>query len=361
MISQLVTHWRHSSHVKVIGPCDPQNQIQDEVIRPKKSGLIHFLLFASYKAFIILKRDKVDVIIAGSALITPIAVTLGYFFQGKVATLIHGLDIIYDNHIYKYLVKFFLPRCDIIFANSTNTLNLAAKLGLVKTQSTVIHPGLDFEEFCTVPCIIDLKRKYNIEKHRIILLAGRLVKRKGIPEFVENVLPNVIARYPEVLLLVVGDNPTESLTHKDDVQNKIITTANKKDLESHVKLLGMVNRQKLLDLYFLSDIFVLPAIEVKNDIEGFGIVLIEASAAQCPVISTRTGGIKDAVLDQQTGILVDVNDWETMAESICQLLADHESAVAMGKRGRARAKHEFDWPIVAKKYLDSIEEILKTI
>jgi len=345
MLSQLVSQWQQTVTVTVIGPLGDKQSYGDDVIRPKKDGVFRFFLSALYNSLKLLRTEKYDVIVTGSALITPLAVLLGSAFNLPVATLIHGLDILYPHPAYQWIMKHFLPRCDFIFSNSGHTKQLAIDVGVSYSRIEVINPGLDFTEFTSVQAPSDFLDSLNIQNRKIILSAGRLAARKGIPEFIEHVIFHLVQEHPEIMFVIVGDNPVQSLAHKEDIKCRIIDTVEKFNLSDNVLALGHVNRNELVELYSVADIFVLPAITKPNDVEGFGIVLLEAGAAGCPTVSTRLGGIPDAVADGKTGILVDPDDWQAMTTAIIHLLNNDSLRKSLGNNGRDRVKNYFDWPI----------------
>ena len=122
--------------------------------------------------------------------------------------------------------------------------------------------------------------------------------------------------------------------------------------QQNVQLLGHVERRELVKLYHACDVFVLPATEVEGDFEGFGIVLLEANAAGKPVVSTKVGGIPDVVEDGRSGVLVGAGAWDELAKAVIDLLSNDALRQQMGRYGRERARTQFDWPIVARRYVE---------
>jgi glycosyltransferase involved in cell wall biosynthesis len=94
--------------------------------------------------------------------------------------------------------------------------------------------------------------------------------------------------------------------------------------------------------------------------EGFGIVLVEASAAGKPVISTKLGGITDAVVDGEGGTLVEPEQWGEFSDAVMSLLEDEALRQAMGESGRQRVRAELDWCILARRYTEELRCLLKT-
>jgi phosphatidylinositol alpha-1,6-mannosyltransferase len=362
LLSQLVRNLRPYADVHVIGPAGQASKDFEQevnVLRPSQDGLIRFALYAFFTGVHLLRNNAYDGIMAGSALVTPIVYILGQLFQVPSVIYVHGLDLVYSASLYQWMIKYFLPRCAWVFANSRASEWEALRRGVSSHCTTVLHPGLDFSEFKIVPDVNSFKKRYDLDGRLILLSVGRLAKRKGLVEFVRYSLPSIVRKHPDAIFVIVGGNPGLSLTHKEDVKAMIQVEAGRLGLENHVRLLGWIDRQDLVNLYHACDIFVLPAIQIPGDMEGFGIVLIEAGAAGKPVVSTKLGGVTDAVVDGKSGILVEAERWEQFSDAILTLLADESMRREMGQFGRGRAKTELDWPIVARRYLTYLEAFLQ--
>jgi phosphatidyl-myo-inositol dimannoside synthase len=126
-----------------------------------------------------------------------------------------------------------------------------------------------------------------------------------------------------------------------------------------VVLTGEVRDVSLQQIYALCDLFVMPSREQLDqcDVEGFGMVYLEANACGKAVIGGRSGGIADAIIDGQTGLLVDPHSPEAIAEALDRLLSNQTLASHMGAQGRARIIREFTWTQVAGR----IQGILSTL
>jgi phosphatidylinositol alpha-1,6-mannosyltransferase len=177
-----------------------------------------------------------------------------------------------------------------------------------------------------------------------------LARRKGVEEFVRNCLAAIVEDLPQVCFVIAGGNPTESLTHRDDVLSEIQAAVRDLGLQDHVRLCGEVSDDELVKLYQCCDIVVLPALSSTEDVEGFGMVLLEAGAAGKPVIATRVGGIPDAVVSGETGILINPGDYRGLNNAIVELLADEHRRQAIGECARRRMQRDFSWETIVPKY-----------
>jgi phosphatidylinositol alpha-1,6-mannosyltransferase len=188
-----------------------------------------------------------------------------------------------------------------------------------------------------------------------ILFVGRLAKRKGVKEFIEKSFVKVVREIPSVCFVIVGDNPLQSLTHRDDIVGEIRRTVAQLGLHDHVRLLGWLDDEELIKLYQLCDIVVLPGLASTDDVEGFGIVLIEAAAAGRPAVATRVGGIPDAVEDGKSGILVSPGDYERLSQTLVELLSSESARSALGDYAKKRAREAFSWNRIVGQYEKAVQ------
>ena len=130
-------------------------------------------------------------------------------------------------------------------------------------------------------------------------------------------------------------------------------------VEDFVKFVGYIPEAELPKYYTMSDVFVMPSIEIegKGDIEGFGITFLEANACGKPVIGGSSGGISDAVIDGETGVLINPYDDEEIKEAILRLLKDEEYSKSLGDNGRKRVEEELSWLKIAGKISKEIFDI----
>ena len=178
-----------------------------------------------------------------------------------------------------------------------------------------------------------------LERNKVILTVGRLVKRKGV-DIVITSLPRVLEKVPNAIYLVVGEGPDrrnlEKLAEELNLRGKVIFT-------------GFVSDADLPKYYTVCDVFIMTSRDINGDIEGFGIVFLEANACAKPVIGGKSGGMYDAVEDGISGILVDPTSVDEISQTVIMLLTDEEIAMRMGKQGRDRVEREFSYLTIAEK------------
>ena len=153
---------------------------------------------------------------------------------------------------------------------------------------------------------------------------GRLTERKGLNEFIQLALPQIVKAVPNVLLLIVGDTASHALNKNMQTHTQLLETAKAFHVENHIIFSGKVTDQALSSLFYLSDVHVFPVKYIARDPEGFGMVAIEAAAHGTPTISFANGGIIDAVQEGKTGYLIENGDYHQLSEKINWLLKNNQ-------------------------------------
>jgi phosphatidylinositol alpha-1,6-mannosyltransferase len=324
---------------------------QEGVWRAARPGLFAYLLHALRTGWSLARRWRPDVILCGSVVTVPIGWLLSRWFRVRFVVIVYGGDLVYEHWLVRPAIRFALRGADRVVAISRHTLDLAESIGLDPARMSIVPPGVDLDPFDTRQPVepIDGEPDVAFVGRRVLLSVGRLVRRKGILEFVERVLPRLVEADPSVLYLVVGGDATASLAHRERLSDKIGARIEELGLADHARLLGQVPDAKLVALFRRADLFVLPVLDVPGDIEGFGIVFLEAALGFTASVSTRVGGIPDAVVDGETGALVAPGDDDAMADAIGRLLADGELRDQLARQGEARARSEFGWDAIAAR------------
>ncbi len=243
---------------------------------------------------------------------------------------VHGFDVFapQKNRKTKGLMSLVLGNAAYVIANSNFTKKLIEHI-VQEGKVVVIHPVVGLSRF-------DQKRpslKERFGSKEVILTVARLVESKG-HESVIRAMVKVRALFPECKYVIVGEGPLE-LTLRALVQDL--------GLDTTVIFEKDVTDEILPAYYEACDIFVLTSREIpeRGEVEGFGIVFLEAAAAAKAVIAGKTGGVPEAVIDGQTGILVDPLDIEGIAANIVRLLQDKGTREKMGNKGRERVARQF--------------------
>jgi len=320
--------------------------------RCPRPGLKSYNLYAIKQGRRLTRDFKPELIVNGSIASGPAAWWLSAVGRLPNVILMHGSDILHEGWIYQRVVRFFVRAADRLAANSLHTKELLVAAGARPERIEVIHPGVCVEHFSEAPSTGAERVVEKAAGRRVLITVGRLIKRKGVLEFVEHAMPELHRQFPDVLFLVVGDDAQQSLAHKERMKDRIARKVADLGLEDHVMLLGKVSDNDLFRLYFLADIFVLPCLSIPGDVEGFGIVFSEAALAGAASVATRVGGIPEAVQDEMTGLLAEPGDFKGLVERIARLLANESARKKLAEAGASRARAELAWPVIGQAYVD---------
>ena len=207
-----------------------------------------------------------------------------------------------------------------------------------------IAPGIALDVFTPGPKPVDLVERYRLKSVPTILCVGRLVKRKGQDKLIK-ALPKIKDEFPNVKLLLVGEGP---------LRKKLSKLVKKLRLEDNVIFTGRVSYEELPKYFRVGDIFAMPA-RTRNfglEVEGLGIVYLEASATGLPVIVGSSGGAPDALIQGETGYVVDGRNTLEIARQISYLIRDPESARRLGAKGRDWIESNWSWQLWGEKFAE---------
>ncbi|MBI5233958.1 MAG: glycosyltransferase [Deltaproteobacteria bacterium] len=249
-----------------------------------------------------------------------------------------------DSRFLAAIMRRILASAELVVVISRATEAEFLRFGAAKEKVRMITPGVDTAFFQPRDKSPRLLEKYKLHDKLVLLTVARLDERKG-HDMVINAISSLRGKHPEIIYLIVG---------KGREEQRLRRLVEDKGLREHVIFAGYVPDEELPDYYNLCDIFVLPNRETvdsaqKGDYEGFGIVFLEASSCEKPVIGGLSGGVEDAVADNVTGILVPPTSQKDILVAIKGLIEDVPKRTQMGIEGRRRAVNEFDWKIIAER------------
>ena len=228
---------------------------------------------------------------------------------------------------------------DAVIAASEFTRNNLIRLGVPDERVCKIVPGVDSERFRPTPRRADLVESFGLQGKIVVLTVARLVPRKGHRVALE-AFSKVCDEVPAAHYLVVGTGSEEP---------RLRQMVNEAGLRERVTFAGYVPAEQLPDIYNLCDIMMMPnRQESDGDVEGFGIVFLEANAAGKPVIGGRSGGAIEAIAEGRTGYLVNPEDSDELATVLRHLLVNQSLREELGLEGARRARAEFSWTSRAK-------------
>jgi len=245
----------------------------------------------------------------------------------------------------KYFLKWCYSQARKIIVPSQFTKEKIQQFSKTKTEIEIIHNGVNFKRFQEKREITDLRNKFKGKK--TLLTVGGLKPRKG-QDIVIKALAKVKPVYNNFHYFVAGGGNWITYLNQLSKDSGLI---------EHVSLLGPVLGEDLVKYFQFCDIYIHLARNVNWNFEGFGIVYLEASACGKPIIAADSGGIRDAVIENKTGLIVPENDFDGATQAILKLFQNPNLAEELGKNGLEYAK-EHNWSIIAQKFLETYKKIL---
>ncbi|MDX1585859.1 MAG: glycosyltransferase family 4 protein [Balneolaceae bacterium] len=296
------------------------------------------------------KETDADVILFSSM----VTASLSYLIDNRVSipmvTINHGRDVTLPVSIYQWFVPKIFAHLDGVISVSRATREECIKRGMKPEQGVALPNGFDMEKLENFPdkesSRSHLKQKFKIpfEDHFALLTVGRQVKRKGHEWFIRNVLPRIESK---VVYIVVGDGP-----EFENVKRAVSDSGQ----QAKVFLLGRQPDDVLKQAYSASDLFVMPNIPVEGDMEGFGIVLLEANMAITPAVAADLEGIKDVITNGENGYRIPALEPEQFASKVDEVL--REDLEGFSENTRNFVKKKFSWQTVTEQYLEYLQKVI---
>ena len=311
---------------------------------PKIAGpFLHALPF--------LLRRRVDVVHFGD--LYPqgvICLALKRLLGVRYIAYCHGEEITVTDH-FRYQPRVrnaVLQAADAVIAANEFARQNLIRIGVPAARVHKILPGVDRQKFRPGPADPALVKRLGLENKLVLLTVGRLTRRKN-HDAVFDALAAVGQEFSGLAYLIVGTG---------EERDRLERRATDLGLGQTVRFVGQVSDEELADYYRLADVFVLPnRAEASGDVEGFGMVFIEANACGKPVIGGRSGGALEAIVDGQTGLLVDPNNIDDLISALRSTLRDRALRQRMAQAALRHAQ-QFDWDNSVKLLRAVSEEVL---
>lgn len=297
---------------------------------------------------------------------------LKMYFQIKKIIKQEGIEIILINHVLQMgvmarMIKKFIKIPYVIISHGTDVSMKLGKGGKNKKMRNIVAESEqvifnseslkrrflrimpDFEEKSTVlyPCpdtmfltpppaeeIEKLRTMLALQGKKVMLTISRIDDGKGFPHLVR-AMPGILKREPHLVWVIIGDGPKKQ---------EILADIQKHSLQNVVRFIGKVPHKELNAYYHLADLFALFTHPDDGMEEGMGLVFLEAAAAGLPIVAGKSGGVEEAILHTQTGIVIDVYAQAmAMEDAIVQLIQNTDYAQQLGNSAQLRIKTDFQW------------------
>lgn len=313
--------------------------------RPAKPGgwLAHLpaLWWAAWRA-------KADLVVVSHVL--PVG-TAARLIGKPYVVIVHGLDLrsAAAHPRKRRIAARVLKDAKLVVANSAATAVELAAFGMDASRALVLTPcpgdwmrahARKFDE-ASRP---DIRARLGLEGKKVLLSVGRLMPRKGFDRLIR-LLPELRKSCGDVMLVIAGAGPEERTLRQD---------AQRSGIDTHIRFLVAPDGDALAAAYRAADVFALAVRGSKEDVEGFGIVFLEAALFGLASVSSRVGGVPEAVVDGVTGLLVDADSDGELFAALKRLLDDPAEAKRLGEAGRVRAERDFAWEPRAQTFISRL-------
>jgi phosphatidylinositol alpha-1,6-mannosyltransferase len=262
----------------------------------------------------------------------------------RTVALTHGHEVWWAKVFpFNLLLRRIGSTVDVLTYLGEFTRSAISKGLTAKAQASMVKiaPGIDVEHFIPTDATV-LRNSLGLSDKKVIVSVGRLVHRKGQDHLIE-AMPEILKSIPQAHLLLVGEGP-----YREHLQ----TLVKKHNLEASVIFIGRIQYKDLPTYICVGDIFAMPSRSrlMGLEVEGLGIVYLEASSCGLPVLAGDSGGAPDALVQNETGLVVNGTDDQQIATAAIKLLTDIELSKKMGLAGRQWIIDNWRWEIWSKDF-----------
>ncbi|MFF7988602.1 glycosyltransferase family 4 protein [Kitasatospora xanthocidica] len=329
--------WRDGSEVRRFDAEQPFPVIRDrtKVMVPTPR--------VTRRAAEILRAEQCDSVWFGAAAPLGLAApALRRAGAGRLLGMTHGHEAAWAQlPVSRQLLRRIGAGTDVLtYLGEYTRSRIAAAVGPEAAARMVqLPPGVDETTFHPGSGGAEVRRRLGLSDRPVVVCVSRLVPRKGQDTLIE-AMPQILADVPDAVLLIVGGGP-----YRADLEKLADTTG----VRDSVRFTGSVPWEELPAHYGAGDVFAMPCRTRRGglDVEGLGIVYLEASATGLPVVAGDSGGAPDAVLEGETGYVVPGGSAPAAAERIVRLLRDEELRRRMGEAGRRWVERSWRWDLLA--------------
>ena len=292
----------------------------------------------------VMKAHSSEIIWYGAA--APLGWMSGHLRRNgakRQVALTHGHEVWWSKlWPFSWIMRAITRNLDVLTYLGEYTHNAMKPILGKRVKAVHLAPGIAVDHFTPGPKDAALLEELHLTDKKVIVCVGRLVHRKGQDRLIE-AMPKILESIPDAALLLVGEGP---------YREKLDALVAKNHLEKNVHFVGRLHYGDLPRYLRLGDIFAMPsrARFFGLEVEGLGIVYLEASSAGIPVLGGASGGAPDAVLDGETGLVVDGTDIDAIAEKAVAMLGNDELRQAMSARGRDWAISTWSWKIWGSRF-----------
>jgi phosphatidyl-myo-inositol dimannoside synthase len=341
---------------------DPDVRLQSLVLRSSwrwtHVRTAPFMARALWQIVRLAERREIDGVIFSSMVTAGLAVGLRRRLAASgvaSAAIVHGKDITLPVELYQQFIPRVFRSLDAVLPVSHATAAECLERGLPPHKLHVVPNGIKLSRFGPLKSRTEMRRELMAELGNgsplgdsglLLCSVGRQIPRKGFAWFIDQVMPLLP---PDVHYWVAGEGPEE-----ENVRQAVV----RRGLQDRVKLLGRISDDALHKLYRGSDVFMMPNVKVNGDMEGFGVVMLEAALGGRPAIGARLEGIQDVIREGRNGHLVESGDAWAFSEAVMQYYHRPDRMEAASHEALSFIIEKFGWPAVAHRYVDVLRTLV---
>lgn len=304
----------------------------------------------------IVRRRRIEVVLFSSMVTAATAPLLRGRLRGTgvlLAATPVGRDVTLPNPAYQRVVGRILGALDVVLPISRATAAECLARGLAKERVAIVPCGVDAARFppveqresarTTLLRALEQAGAEPLPEGSLLLCSvGRHQERKGFHWFIEEVMPRLPG---DVAYLLGGAGP---------MSPRIRNSVERLGLRERVRVLGRVSEEMLLTLFRGSDLFVMPNVPVPDDIEGFGVVMLEAGLCGLPIVAADLEGIRDVVREGENGVLLPAGSPEAFAAAIEGFRSDRAALRQASEAALRSTLDRFAWDVVVEQYVEAL-------
>jgi len=297
------------------------------------------------------RDNNVDVVLFSSMVTASLAYLLRSRISVPLVTITHGRDVTLPVSAYQWFIPRVFKRLDGVISVSEATLEECVRRGLPPGKGVALPNGFDLNRLDHFPDKQESRNRLQenfhipLDKKFMLLTVGRNVKRKGHEWFIREVMSML---GDGVVYVTVGDGPEH---------DSIREASDNMPYGDRIFLLGRQPDEVLKQVYAAADVFVMPNVPVEGDMEGFGIVLLEANMARTPAVAADLEGIKDVIAQGENGYRVPTLDAAQFAETV-RVMMNNKKLTDFSDQARSYVQEKFDWNHVAEQYLNYLQTVI---
>lgn len=296
-----------------------------------------------------IKKFNPDVILFSSMVTAGVLPFMIRKPKQPCVTINHGQDVTLPFFLYQWYIKYVFKNLQGVISVSSATRQACIDRGMSPEIGVALPNGFDMNALIKLPekdqARSLLEKEFNIDltNKKLLLTVGRQVKRKGHQWFIDKVFHRI---NKDTIYLMVGDGP----------ENENINQARERSADKDRIIIAGKQPDHILNAaYAGADLFVMPNIPVEGDMEGFGIVLLEANRAGVPAIASDLEGIKDVIKQGVNGYRVPHGDEVAFASKVNQVLSDNLEELSNSAEKYVR--ENFNWDSVVDKYIHFLKSV----